>query len=105
MAEAKGSTRPFAEYVVDRDRVCAVAELIEFVERRRSVAFEDVLESVSEIHGQPFCSPIKLETVLFQEHYCVKILQMATVTRPFRGVSADERLAQRRALLLDAALE
>jgi AcrR family transcriptional regulator len=30
---------------------------------------------------------------------------MATVTRPFRGVSADERRALRRAALLDAGLE
>jgi AcrR family transcriptional regulator len=30
---------------------------------------------------------------------------VATVTRQFRGVSADERLMQRRALLLEAALD
>jgi AcrR family transcriptional regulator len=30
---------------------------------------------------------------------------VATVTRPFRGVSADERLMQRRGLLLEAALD
>ncbi|MEZ0366515.1 TetR/AcrR family transcriptional regulator [Mycobacterium sp. pUA109] len=30
---------------------------------------------------------------------------MATVSRPFRGISADERLAERRATLVEAALE
>lgn len=43
--------------------------------------------------------------MLCQEQCCVKIVFMPTVTRPFRGVSADSRLVERRARLLDAALD
>ncbi len=43
--------------------------------------------------------------MLCQEQRCVKMFFMATVTRPFRGVSADNRLLERRARLLEAALD
>jgi AcrR family transcriptional regulator len=47
----------------------------------------------------------RFDTVLCQEQFCVNILVVTTVTRSFRGVSADERLTQRRAALVEAALE